>query len=136
VKLTITALVASLALVGCVGENDGSGGAHLEGLRPAKPSLDDPKLPTPTLTPGVSFLVQDGLVLGINGEVNQSGMENLSAETISQPFPIDGICTGCDLVVIRDARNANDLLVIDELGKFLCHIWVDDNGAVESTSCR
>ena len=48
-KLATGALAAlSVSMVvGCATDNDGEGGGHLLGLRPAKPSLDDTKPPVP-----------------------------------------------------------------------------------------
>jgi len=134
---TTTALLVALSLVGCATDNDGEGGGYLAGLRPAKPSLDDQKSPVIGLNPAIEHVLTGGLAMKIHGGTSRTrdGGE-ISAETIQTPFPIDGLCHSCEVVVLRDARNPGELNVIDDFGRFFCRIWITESGTIESTDCR
>ncbi len=136
-KLAATVL-AALSLVGCATDNDGEGGAYLVGMRPAKPSLDDAKPILPEANAALTHLYNGGLnwdIRGVNGGTEDS---LISAEEISVPFPIAGLCKVCDtgVIALRDPRNPLELQIIDELGNQFCKIWVDADGNIETTDCR
>lgn len=129
-------LAVSMSLIGCVADNDGEGGGFLEGLRPAKPSIDDPKAPVVEVNSAIQFVLHTGVPT--KGDVIRTpdGVE-VSAEAIAVPFPIDGLCIACDdVVVLRDARAPGELHVIDDVGNFFCRIWVADDGHLLTTDCR
>ncbi len=132
---TTTALVAALSLVGCATDNDGEGGGYLTGLRPAKPSLDDQKAPVGTLNPVIAHVLDGGLVMDIDRGKGLSTDDQVSAETITTPFPIAGLCHACEVVVLRDRSVPNELNLLDQYDQFFCHIWVDDAGRFSSTDC-
>lgn len=131
-----TALVAALSLFGCATENDGEGGASLAGLRPAKPSADDPKSVGPALNPAIEAIL-NGAINQIPRGGNWVADPEISAETITKPFAMKDVCDSCDLIVVlRDARNPGELNVLDEYGHFSCRIWLDDNNQVERSDCK
>ncbi len=132
---TTTALIAALSLFGCATDNDGEGGGHLAGLRPAKPSADDPKSFGPAPSPAIEKILNGDMGFDIRGGGFVADPE-ISAETIKSPFPIKGVCETCDLVVLVDRRNPSELNVLDEYGRFFCRLWVSEDGHVESTDCR
>lgn len=132
---TTTALVAALSLFGCATDNDGEGGAHLAGLRPAKPSLDDPKSIGPALNPAIEHLLNGGLVRDLRGG-NFVADPEISAETIKPPFPIRGVCNVCEVVVLHDRRVPGELNVLDEYGQYFCRFRVLDDGRVVDEGCR
>lgn len=132
---TTTALVAALSMFGCATDNDGEGGGHLAGLRPAKPSIDDPKSVGPTPSPAIEKILNGDMGFDVRGGDFLADPE-ISAETIKSPFPIKGICETCDLVVLKDRRVPGELNVLDQYGRFFCTLWVGDDGHVNSTNCR
>lgn len=138
-KLALAAL-ATLSLVGCATDNDGEGGAYLDGLRPAKPSLDDQKPPFATLNEDVAnYLINGGLAIDKAGR-NGNGLEttNISVDEVSVPFPIDGLCQVCDkgVIALVDNRFPDELNIVDKFGKFFCTLWVDESGRIVSDNCR
>jgi hypothetical protein len=139
VKL-VTALVATLAFVGfagCADDNDGEGGAYVDGLRPAKPSLDDQKAPTPQLNPAIEHILNGGVGVIRGGMQRTPDGGEISAEEIKTPFPIDGLCHSCDVIALRDMRKPSELNITDHFGHFFCRIWVDpETTQIESTDCR
>jgi hypothetical protein len=142
VKLATT-LAATFALVvisltGCATDNDGEGGAYLAGMRPAKPSIDDPTgtgLPQPPV--------------GQTETIQQKGMihlpdiaEGLYAETIKPWFEVRNLCENCEvtLVTVPTAdKTANDgigeISVVSDGGDQLCKIYLDQNGNLNTTDC-
>ena len=137
-KLALAALSLSL-VVGCATDNDGEGGGHQVGLRPAKPSLDDTKAPTPQANDALNHYFNGGLSMDLRG-ANTDGDNNdmISAEHINVPFPIEGLCEICDegVIALRNPRNPGELQIIDDVGNLFCKIWVDDRGHIETTDCR
>lgn len=139
-KLAAAALAAlSLSMVvGCATDNDGEGGAHLLGLRPAKPSLDDTKPPVPGVNNALNHYFNGGLYMDIRGVNDGDTEETISAESISVPFPIEGLCEICDdgVIALRNPRDPSELSIIDDVGNLFCKIWVDSDGHIETTDCR
>jgi hypothetical protein len=137
VKLAATVL-AALSLVGCATDNDGEGGAYLVGMRPAKPSLDDAKPILPQANAALTHLYNGGLAWDIRGGEGGTNDVLISAEDISVPFPIEGLCKVCDtgVIALRDPRNPSELTIVDELGNQFCKIWVTPGGEIETTDCR
>ena len=138
---TATAIVASLVLFGCATENDGEGGGHLSGMRPAKPSLDDPKPPFATLNPAIEHVLTGGLTVDIreNGAIRLPGGAEISAENINVPFPIDGLCQVCDsgVIALKDSRFPDEFHIVDDFGQFFCTVWFDQKtGHIRQTNCR
>lgn len=136
-KLLATAALAALALAGCATENDGEGGGHAVGLRPAKPSIDDVNsIYSVTITSPVAIhFANTGTIPDINGDL-QVDKNGIAGEVVTVPFPIEGICRGCNTIAIRSPENPNHLAIFDELGRFFCHIWLDKNGHIEMTNCQ
>jgi hypothetical protein len=134
VKLSAAALVVSL--IGCAGEQDGEGGAFMDGLRPAKPSLDDPGPPGVDINPAVGFVLSGGAPIESELTVWTPDGGQVTAETIEVPFPIEGLCSACTVIVLRDARNPAELNVVDIHGHFFCRLWTADDGHLVSTDCR
>jgi hypothetical protein len=112
----------------------------MDGLRPAKPSLDDQKPPFATLNPTIAqYLVNGGLFLDLKAGRNTSGLDtNISIDEVSVPFPIDGLCQVCDegVIALGDNRFPDELHVVDKFGKFFCTLWVDDSGHIVDDNCR
>ena len=135
-KLAATVL-AALSLIGCATDNDGEGGAYLVGMRPAKPSIDDAKPVLPEANAALTHIYNGGLIWdrGVGDGVYTG---DVSAEEISVPFPISGLCKVCDsgVIALRDPRNPLELTILDELGNQFCKIWVDRDGNIETTDCR
>ena len=136
-KLAATVL-AALSLIGCATDNDGEGGAYLVGMRPAKPSIDDSKPALPQANAELTHLYNGGLAWDIHGVGGNMDGVTVSAEEISVPFPIEGLCKVCDtgVIALRDPRNPFELQIIDELGNQFCKIWLDSDGNIETTDCR
>ena len=138
-KLALAGL-AALSLVGCATENDGEGGAYMDGLRPAKPSLDDQKPPYATLNEDVAnYLINGGLTINKAGVVQATKDANISVDEVSVPFPIDGLCQVCDkgVIALVDNRFPDELNLVDRFGKFFCTMWVDqDTGRIVNDNCR
>lgn len=124
---TTTALIAALSLFGCATENDGEGGGHLAGLRPAKPSIEDSTFFAPTLSPAIEKLL-NGVITTPRGVDFVSDPE-ISAETIKPPFSITGICKVCSIVVLEDRRFPGELHVIDEDGNYFCRFKTVKDGS-------
>lgn len=138
-KLATAALAVSLSLFGCASDNDGEGGGYLDGLRPAKPSIDDTKPVAPGINPAVAFVLNGGLTHPIKegAVITTPDGGEVSAERINVPFPVEGLCIACEVVVLRDARDPNELNLIDDHGHFFCRLWVDSTtGQLMSTDCR
>lgn len=133
-KLIAAALFVSL--IGCAGDNDGEGGAYLFGMRPAKPSLDDPKPPRIDINPAIQFLLTRGGPIPLGESFPTPDGGEVSAELITPPFPIEGLCPGCDAVVLTDARDPGELNLVEPDGQFLCRIWIAEDGHIEMTDCR
>lgn len=138
-KLATAALALSVSLFGCATDNDGEGGASQEGLRPAKPSIDDVRASGSLgINPAINFIIRGGLSMDIEkgGAVLTPDGGEVSAEHINVGFPIENLCVHCDdVLVLREARDPNDLHVIDSNGQFLCHIWTAPDGHIVSSNC-
>jgi hypothetical protein len=131
--------IAALSLVGCATENDGEGGAHMDGLRPAKPSLDDQKPPFATLNEDIAnYLINGGLAIDKAGGFKTGMDTNISVDEISVPFPIDGLCQVCEkgVIALVDNRFPDELNIVDKFGKFFCTLWVDESGRIVDDNCR
>lgn len=130
----LAATICLAAFAGCATDEAPNGG-YLDGLRPAKPSLDDIR----TIEPN------DRLVEALNGNVAIRGDltdavldDNTIAETIDSPLPIKTGCLACnrEIVVLRDPTHVGELQVIDDFGHLFCKIWLDNDGHLRSTDCR
>jgi hypothetical protein len=135
VKLAATVL-AALSLIGCATDNDGEGGAYLVGMRPAKPSLDDSKPILPEANAALTHNYNGGLNWDDRGINGGTGDATLSAEDITLPFPIAGLCKVCNVVALRDPRNPYEMTILDEVGNQYCKVWLDSDGHIETTDCR
>jgi len=132
------AILATVTLLGCAAENDGEGGAAMEGLEPAKLAPDNPNgLLANNVDPGPGI---DHVLEARAPVVGQDDLstidDNVTIERLTVPFPIEGLCTACDVDVLRDLRNPGTLRVLDDRGQIFCRIWVGETGRLLSTDCR
>lgn len=141
-KLAATFCIAALSLVGCADVETVNGG-HLAGMRPAKPSLENPNDSDFPQTP-------DQFVDG----VNQRGMFDLPegldripgvyAETIDDGYyPLPGnVCGGCQVTLItvppRDTSTNSDfgeIHVVNDGGNRICKILMNQDGSLDTRDC-
>jgi hypothetical protein len=123
--------VAALSLIGCVDEPTGGGG-QLEGLRPAKPTFDDPDV-SPT-----------GANTDVNNKNAQLPPHQLPVDTDGfyghlggvalPPEPAPEICPNCEVTAIRlpeeNSYGIDEVRVVSDGGLELCRIYLDDSGYV------
>lgn len=132
--LAATICLAALSLTGCATDEETMGGAHLNGLRPAKPALDDGSGPPPN--PEISGMQKRGMI-----NLEDLGVDGAYAETINPDFPINGVvCDNCEVTLIRlPPRNQSEvgkILVVSDGGEKLCTIFLDPEGGLDSSDCN
>jgi hypothetical protein len=125
VKLAISC-VAALSLAGCL-DDPTTGGGYLEGMRPAKPSLDNPNNSPLPVNPEIF----EGMNKASSIEMPELDT-NVIVETISPPVPMDEVCDNCQVIAfhIHHSDSLDEIRVFSDGGNFLCKIFLNDKGSV------
>jgi hypothetical protein len=139
VKLAAMFCVALLS-VGCATDDEITGGGFLAGLRPAKPSADDPG----TAVGAVPDVSGNGLQkIGMWQQDPLLHGSDLHAETILDghaPLPNE-VCGGCEVTLITvggtsaDSGRIGEIEVVDDGGDHICTIVVSADGTQDTYDC-
>lgn len=133
-KLSALLCVAGLSLTGCLDEPT-TGGGYLAGMRPAKPSIDNPTnsdLPAyPDIFEGMSsrsaFTMPD-----LNAD-------NVFVETMTPPVPMPEVCENCQVTaahVVDDSYMLEEIRVFSDGGVPICRIFLDtESGTTIHDDC-
>ena len=132
-KLAGMFCVAALALTGCVDETS-TGGAYLNGMRPAKPSLDNPdNSPLPA---------NPEIFEGMNKRASikmPDLADGVYAESMKPPVPMEGVCDDCEVIAFHiedDISGLEEIRVFSDGGEYLCRIQLNDEGQVTVDDCK
>lgn len=128
--------IAALSLTACVADEDYGSGGQLEGMRPAKPSLDDEQNNSfnPPIFEGMQLPgTNDGYVQ------EEPYHDGIYMERVREPSATPEVCDTCDII----ARHVpGDGSVVGEEIQFfsdnrqpICRIFLDPSGGVISNDC-
>ena len=133
------ACVAALSLFGCADQPTTTGGEDLVGVRPAKPSIDDPtNLHTP-VNPQI-FEGMSGRTHVRQPDVQTSGT---FAETIKPDGLVPGVCDNCEVIAIHvpshsgtgDHTGLDNVDMYSSDGTYLCSLTRDSSGLLVQNDC-
>lgn len=133
-------LCVALFSVGCATDVETTGGGFLAGLRPAKPSLDDPGTPSGSVPDISGNGFQNAGMFKQDQLLHQS---DLSAESIKDgnaPLPNE-VCGGCEVTLITVSGNTADnggigeIDVVNDGGDHICSLVRGPDGEIDSSDC-
>jgi hypothetical protein len=134
VKLAATLCVAALSLTGCL-DDTSTGGGHMEGMRPAKPSLDNPSNSPLPANPDIF----EGMNQRASIRMPELSTDGVWAEAIKPPVPMEGVCDDCEVIAFhitnKDTSALEEIRVFSDGGTYLCRITFDQD-QVTIDSCR
>ena len=122
--------VGALSLVGCV-DQEVTGGGQLEGMRPAKPSLEEL-----TSNPAGGPLVFEGMnqnpATKNVGHFDANWFGTLGGVMLP-PEPAREVCENCMVTAIKlphDDGGIDEVRIVSDGGLELCRIYLNDGQAV------
>lgn len=123
--------VAALSLAGCV-DQETTGGGQLAGMRPAKPSIDDPgNLPTganPTIFEGMNYKSTISIP-----DVDADGMYGHLGGMNEPAVPAPHVCESCEVTAIKLPAQQNgidEVHLVKDGETEVCRIYLNDNDVV------
>ena len=121
--------VAALSLAGCI-DDVATGGGHQEGIRPAKPSIDDLDGNSPR-HPAV-FEGMSGEIVGSPPLVDVNDLRGKVNGIALPPEPARDVCETCEVtaILLPEERGIDEVRVVSDGGVELCRIYLVDDEVI------
>jgi len=129
------ACVVAVSLLGCADQPTTTGGDNLVGIRPAKPSIDNP---TGEETPA-NPKIFEGMQSKVEYRFHNVGGD-VFAESITTETPIPGVCDSdpCEVIAIHyvntDHNGLENVDMISSEGQQICKLQLNQ-GEIVSSDC-
>jgi hypothetical protein len=124
--------VGVLALVGCV-DQETTGGGQLEGIRPAKPSIDNPNNNPEGVNPVIDETMSPKSPIRLR-DVDVEGLGTIDGKQLpSEPAP--EVCENCTVSPIKlpsERNGIDEVRIVSDGGFELCRIYLNDGKVVVS----